>query len=1002
MKEKYFLPIFISYGHDSNTQKVKKIVEYLQKRGHKVWIDTEGIPSGFDWRGKIFDGISTSKMFLAFISDKSVNSEYCQTEISIAVGTPEHFMPIRPLIFDDSNIPWSLSHIQTLDLRRWQNIDDQKEFEEIMSDICSWLDSQEHQTIYENIRYLNNVLKPYPFAWRLRELYSKPFFGRSWLMQKIEGWNKTKSPIFAIVGRPGYGKSVFAAHLRAFAPERVVATQFIDWQAKDLFSPEVIIRSLAFQLAERIADYRNYLMEILSSTDISNLKAGALFTVLLSNPLSVCQKHEENYWILIDALDEAACANGNPFTQLLAKYRLPPWIKFIVTSRHDDDVLNSLKTSGATLFDFDAGSDDFQKQDMMAYLDSVLPNSELSMKEKLIAKSNGNFLFLSLCVEQMQEKDDWNSIESLPDSVDGLFFQYFERQFADNFEEDYVNGIRPILELCSVSYEKLSVAVLADILEKNESKIVDAIGKLGTLQHAVKMNAQLFFQLCHKSMWDWLNREDNRYKISCNDGRKELESYCNRKVDEFDADQLAFSPLDRYPLSYVISHLCDSKNEKEIWRLLGPGNILARKQTAYFGDLRSVISDYSKGLKFYSQLYAETSNDNVIPRWARMFLDKIRYGQEMLNSVRIAFTTNNLSTALNALTPLDDEKYFYSCCFLLGKAHEFNWDYDTIIDSVVIRCKTKLDTPIDDWITPPPGIHDIPCMNYLAMGPLRTGVGHGLAKVQLRRFLSVFSDKKVLTRRRGYLTKQEIIEEYLQPTEAILQQWLDCEGQGLLGESLDQLEKKAGSGGGYAGLWVCNICDVAIYYLLRNRIPEALQKLEEAKRIGIPPELIDDPVSGNVAASRLILLYEIAGKHDDAMTLMTRWYPRLLISYPHLFTCLYSLLGEQASGNESFVNAICLENKDWFLQIRKCIDIDMNDKWGFYSHSEFDPVDNLLDTVGVHEDVAVLEPMFPRGRLCRPLNFFVDILKRYKDRPDHPVFHNLQKFCPELFPLKSE
>ena len=145
MKEKDFLPVFISYGHDSNTQKVKKIVEYLQKRGHKVWIDTEGIPSGFDWRGKIFDGISSSKMFLAFISDKSVKSEYCQTEINIAVGTPEHFMPIRPLLFDDSNIPWSLSHIQTLDLRRWKNIDDRKEFEEIMSDICNWLDSQEHR-----------------------------------------------------------------------------------------------------------------------------------------------------------------------------------------------------------------------------------------------------------------------------------------------------------------------------------------------------------------------------------------------------------------------------------------------------------------------------------------------------------------------------------------------------------------------------------------------------------------------------------------------------------------------------------------------------------------------------------------------------------------------------------------------------------------------------------------------------------------------------------------
>ena len=595
------------------------------------------------------------------------------------------------------------------------------------------------------------------------------------------------------------------------------------------------------------------------------------------------------------------------------------------------------------------------------------------------------------------------SIETLPDSVEGLFFQYFERQFADDFERDYVNGIRPILEPSSAAYEKLSVAVLADILKKSESEIVDAIGKLGTLQHAVRINDQLFFQLCHKSMWDWLNREGNRYKISCNDGKKKLESYCIRKVDEFDADQLAFSPLDRYPLLYVISHLYENKNEKDLWRLLGPGNILARKQTAYFGELRSVFSDCSKGLKFYSQLYAETSNDNVIPRWARMFLDKIRFGQEMLNSVRVAFTTNNLSAALNALSPLDDEKFFYSCCFLLGKAHKFNWDYDTIINSVLTRCKTKLDIPCDDMISPLPGGWDIACMNYLALGPLKDAMREGLTEEQLDKLLSVLNDKeREKCRSDEKTTTQGIIKEYLKPREVILKRWLDFYVKRIAEKSLEQLEMSASGGGGYAGLWTVNIADVAIYYLSRNLIPEALQKLEDARRIGIPPELIDDPDWGNIAASRLILLYEIAGKHDEAMNLLTRWYPQLLNSYPHLLTCLYFLLGEESAGDESFVNAICLENKDWFMQIRKCIDIDINHKFDHYSNSEFDPVCNLLENLGIDEDVAVLKPLFPSARLCRPLNFLVDILKKYKDRPDHPVCKNLQQFCPELFPLESK
>lgn len=89
------LPIFISYGHDdefhgyqNHEKTVLKIKEELEARGHKIWIDKEGIREGTDWRRKIYDGIRNSQLFLAFVSQKSIDSEYCQTEIRIAVGAP--------------------------------------------------------------------------------------------------------------------------------------------------------------------------------------------------------------------------------------------------------------------------------------------------------------------------------------------------------------------------------------------------------------------------------------------------------------------------------------------------------------------------------------------------------------------------------------------------------------------------------------------------------------------------------------------------------------------------------------------------------------------------------------------------------------------------------------------------------------------------------------------------------------------------------------------------
>ena len=43
LKERERLPIFISYGHQSHEETVLKIKDALEVRGHKIWIDTEGI-----------------------------------------------------------------------------------------------------------------------------------------------------------------------------------------------------------------------------------------------------------------------------------------------------------------------------------------------------------------------------------------------------------------------------------------------------------------------------------------------------------------------------------------------------------------------------------------------------------------------------------------------------------------------------------------------------------------------------------------------------------------------------------------------------------------------------------------------------------------------------------------------------------------------------------------------------------------------------------------------
>jgi hypothetical protein len=65
------LRIFLSYGHDSSEELVRRIKNDLEKRGHNVWFDKSEIKAGDDWRRSITDGIADSHRVLSFLSKHS-------------------------------------------------------------------------------------------------------------------------------------------------------------------------------------------------------------------------------------------------------------------------------------------------------------------------------------------------------------------------------------------------------------------------------------------------------------------------------------------------------------------------------------------------------------------------------------------------------------------------------------------------------------------------------------------------------------------------------------------------------------------------------------------------------------------------------------------------------------------------------------------------------------------------------------------------------------------
>jgi len=79
------LRIFLSYGHDSNEELVRRIKADLEKRGHEVRFDKNEIKFSDEWRRAITDGILQSNRVLPFLSKHSTRDPgVCLDEFAMA------------------------------------------------------------------------------------------------------------------------------------------------------------------------------------------------------------------------------------------------------------------------------------------------------------------------------------------------------------------------------------------------------------------------------------------------------------------------------------------------------------------------------------------------------------------------------------------------------------------------------------------------------------------------------------------------------------------------------------------------------------------------------------------------------------------------------------------------------------------------------------------------------------------------------------------------------
>ena len=84
--------IFISYSH-KDKDVVYPIIKALADKGFRVWFDT-GIEAGTEWPEYLAERIDKCHCFIAFISEKALNSHNCRREIHFAIELQKHFLSV--------------------------------------------------------------------------------------------------------------------------------------------------------------------------------------------------------------------------------------------------------------------------------------------------------------------------------------------------------------------------------------------------------------------------------------------------------------------------------------------------------------------------------------------------------------------------------------------------------------------------------------------------------------------------------------------------------------------------------------------------------------------------------------------------------------------------------------------------------------------------------------------------------------------------------------------
>ena len=403
------------------------------------------------------------------------------------------------------------------------------------------------------------------------------------IFAKVNSWlDDRNSPnrVMVISGIVGMGKSVFAAELckRMQKAGRLSGSHFCQHNKARRRDAKVMLHSLARHISCCLPEYKKALVKHLSTNQgipINEMEVRDLFESLFEEPLSGLSDPGVTYLMVIDALDEGEYQGRNDLLDVIAKYfnKLPFWIRFLVTTRPEINISDSLKVLYPLVL---KPNDEENLKDIRLCFelrigDVLQAENREVILQKLVQKSGGVILYAQFLVDFIKKNFSIVTLERLdsilPTGISSVYQSYFERLETDLFKKlkitvgqyfDFLSAItaaREPLPLGFVSKLFFPDQTPSDV----ERKVGEAIACISLLL-PVQDDCIHFF---HKSIKDWLADtscyEKHKFTVDENKGHRILSRLCIQELNDVkrkgvDSSQL-FCDMAKYALQHGVRHI---------------------------------------------------------------------------------------------------------------------------------------------------------------------------------------------------------------------------------------------------------------------------------------------------------------------------------------------------------------------------------------------------------------------------------------------------------------